>query len=451
MENEDKKVNEPSVLEEKPFDRRGFLKTASILSLGTLGIACSDKKEGSTDVAQKKKVEVVQQKEEKAAPVEEHLPGVEKRGEMTYRTLGKTGLKVSDISFGAGKINDPNVVGKAIDLGINYFDTAPDYSSGHSEKVLGKGFKKTSVSRDKIVVATKMCAVGGYPKHYYGQKAETLIKGVEGSLKRLQTDYIDFLFVHALGERHKNKELSRLKDPEMLEAFEKLKKAGKVRYLAVSSHNYAGAIGGGVEYAIDSGNFDLVMTAFNYGKLPHDKYMPYIKKMINKAKKKGVAYVAMKSLKGARGLDRSKLKGQGTFAQAAFKWVLSHPVSTVVVTMNNMNQINQYIKASGKKMSMADEEILYKQALADNDCQIGCYDCEKSCPKDVHVGDILRYNMYFTNYDQEKDAMLSYSKIPAANRADNCTSCSAGCETACPYGVPIQEKLVQAHQNLSLI
>lgn len=413
-------------------NRRDFLKQASLVSLSGFGLAqCSSNDESPNEI-------------------NEDVPGASNI--MSYRQLGNTGYKVSDISFGAGGLRNYKVALKAMKMGINYFDTAPDYGSGVSEVELGKAAK--AFGREKVIIATKMCYKGSYPNHIYNGTKETYIKAVNDSLKRLQTNYIDFLFVHALGEKDTNStELYRLKDKEMLAAYKQLKKEGKVKHLAVSCHNYKAGLDGGIDYAIDSGDFDLVMLAYNFkGHKADKKLRDGLAKLAAKANKKGVAFVAMKTLKGAKGLDENKLRGKGTFAQASFKWVLSNPdVSCLVVTMNNLTKINEYIKASGKKFSSADEDVLKKYCLEDKNCQIGCTQCESACDSSVKVSDILRYDMYFTNYGQEKDAMEKYSNLPASMKVSCADDCSASCEKACPYGVSIKDQLKSAHNNLSLV
>ncbi|MDH5682482.1 MAG: aldo/keto reductase, partial [Spirochaetota bacterium] len=110
---------------DKNTNRRDFIKTASAITLGSLGLAaCGDEKK----------------------PVEEReAPGASRI--LSYRELGNTGLKASDISFGAGGLSNYRVALNAIDMGINYFDTAPDYGAGRSENTLGKAIKAMSHSR----------------------------------------------------------------------------------------------------------------------------------------------------------------------------------------------------------------------------------------------------------------------------------------------------------------
>ncbi len=421
--------------------RRKFIKKASIFSLTSLGLThCGndqDEYQANNDGSETTKKPITK-------------AGHEESKIKSYRKLGDTGLKASDISFGSGWGTDYRVILRAIDdIGINYFDTAPDYGGGEAEKTLGKAFKKMSIPRDKIVITTKFCARGGYPNHYYHEKKETYIKGVEDSLKKLNTDYADFLLVHALGEKDKD-EMYRLKDSEMLEAAEKLKKDGKIRFLGISSHSYHAALEGQLDYAIDSGIYKLLMLAYSFRAVAADKFLPKLMKLSKKAHSKGVAFVAMKTLNGARGLDPGLFKGKGTFAQAAFKWVLSNPaVSCLVKTMSNIDQVQEYVKASGQKFSFQDEQVLYRHsAIFSKDCVIGCSDCESACPQNIPISNILRYNKYFQNYDQQKEAMTKYSLIPISQRASSCLNCNAPCEQSCSYGVSIKRKLNTAHKNL---
>ena len=132
---------------------------------------------------------------------------------------------MSDISFGGAGISDPDVVTRAVERGINYFDTSPDYSQTGSEQVIGKALKP---HRDKVFVASKFCTGAGHlPKD---TPVPEIIAAVEGSLKRLQTDYLDVCIIHEVNS------LDRLMAPTFHEAFDRLKEQGKVRFLGVSSH-----------------------------------------------------------------------------------------------------------------------------------------------------------------------------------------------------------------------
>ncbi len=367
----------------------------------------------------------------------------EKLKVKAYRDLGKTGLKISDISLGTGRLSSASIVLRAIDRGINYMDTAPDY--GSAEKYIGEAMNK--IQRDKIIIATKFCDPFSYPSHLsLGKKKKDYIKSVEGSLSRMKTDYLDFCFVHAIGEssRSLEQEKKRLLDEEMLSAVEELKKSGKMRFLGVSSHGPSN-MEDLLLTAVRSGHFDLIMPAFNFIKFPRT---PAI---LKEAKQRGVAVVAMKTLAGAKDMELDSNEDQ--FEPAAFKWVLSHPeVSGLVATVKSVSDFDLFLKASGEKFSSADRKILdrYAGRFAKEYCRTGCNECESSCPEGVAIASILRYQMYFRDYGMEKKALEHYAKLD--NKAEACAECeSINCTGACPNGLQVNALLRDSHEMLSLI
>lgn len=360
-----------------------------------------------------------------------------------YKELGKTGLKMSDISFGTGKIPSASMMLRAIDRGINYFDTAPDY--GSSEKIIGEAMKKLKTPREKIIIATKFCQQGSYPGHLSSDATkQDYINAVEGSLSRLNTDYLDIIFVHAIGEVHKNKEkeLSRLFSNEMLSAVDELKKKGKVKFLAVSSHG-PNNMEDLLMSAVKSGYFDLIMPAFNFMKFPR------IPDILKEAHKRGVGVVAMKTLAGAKDMDFDP-KGE-KFAPAAFKWVLKHQeVSGLIITIKKVADLDLYLTASGQAFTASDQHILDRYALryGKEYCRTGCNACESACPHGVQIATTMRYYMYFKDYAMEKHAMQSYASL--SDSAQVCSSCTNhSCTGACPYGLSVSALLQNAHELLT--
>jgi predicted aldo/keto reductase-like oxidoreductase len=362
----------------------------------------------------------------------------------SYRQLGRTDIRMSDISCGTGRAPSASLVLRAIDRGINYFDTAPDY--GRSEEHIGEALARYK-QRDKVYIASKFCDPVGFKagvSHLQASKGKADYKAaVEGSLKRLQTDYLDVAFVHSMGELDDyERERARLEDEDMLAAAAELKQEGKIRYLAVSSHGPYNMEKLMLE-AIQSGHFDLVMMAFNFMKFPK------IPDLLKQAKARGVGVVAMKTLAGAKDMELGP-KG-AVFEHAAFKWVLRHPeVAGLVVTMKRVRDIDFYLQASGQELTAADRRTLERYAaLYGNDyCRTGCSDCESSCPAGVPVAPILRYQMYFEQYEEEKRAMRSYAAL--RRDASACLDCSVeSCIRACPNGLPVPLKLRAAHGSLS--
>lgn len=364
----------------------------------------------------------------------ENPPGIKK-----YGRLGRTGLKMSDLSFGCGKLRSAALLARAVDLGVNYFDTAPDY--GQSESVLGELIKQSG-KRDKMIITSKFCKPGGYPGHLDADASEQdYVEAVEGSLKRLNTDYLDIVCVHAMGEKGVKYE-ERLLAQNMLNAYEKLKKAGKVRYLGVSSHGPA-RMEELLMKALTSGHFDIIMLAHNFMKFPKAP------EVIQEAGKRDVGVVAMKTLAGAKDMG---LEPEGeSFPHAAFKWVLKNPsVAGLVVTINNTSELLHYVEASGKPFAGNSQSVLerYRIAYSREYCRTGCGECLGSCPENVDIAGVLRQWIYFADYRDEKRAMESYARMEP--KSDRCFDCSAApCQAACPYGLPVAELLRNAHEGLS--
>lgn len=356
---------------------------------------------------------------------------------QSYRPLGRAGMRMSDISFGCAGLDNVPVVRQALERGINYFDTSPDYSQAGSERMLGEGIK--GHPRDQLFIVSKFCTPDGHLRK--GTPVKDIIAAVEGSLSRIGTDYLDLVHIHAVDS------IERLMDPNIHEAFDRLREAGKVRFLGVSSHTPN--LEAVMRQAVDSGRFDVIMVAYNF------RNWPDLTTILRNANARGVGVVAMKTLKGARHTVLSDFTPteRESFSQAAFKWVLSNPnVSGLVVTINRLSQLDEYLYASGQALQPEDIALLekYGRLIAQDYCRPGCGECLPSCPYEVPVNDIFRYAMYYENYGQQRLAMEAYSTLPASNNASQCLSCSAPCQQACPFGIPIKEKMLRFHQLLSL-
>ena len=146
------------------------------------------------------------------------------------------------------------------------------------------------------------------------------------------------------------------------------------------------------------------------------------------------------------------LKSENEVRDAATKFVLSNSdVHAVCPTMNTFDELETFVKLSGQKLQEADHSMLqdYESKLGQFYCRHACGICESSCPKNVPINTIMRYNHYFTAQRREKQAMGKYIKL--AKVAEHCLDCSGQCVEACPYKVPIQGLLTLAHENLSLV
>lgn len=373
-----------------------------------------------------------------ATPPETERPDARWEGAyvQSYRPLGRTGFEMSDISFGCGGLNDPAVVRRAIDRGINYFDTAPDYSHASSERALGEALQ--GVPRDQMFVVSKFCTPNGHLSHDAPTKA--VIEAVEDSLRRLSTDYLDGVLIHACNST------DRLMAPTFHEAFDRLRDAGKVRFLGVSSHTPR--LEEVMTHAVRSDRFDLIMCAYNFESWPAQK------RIFAEAHERGVGVVAMKTLIGAYNSQLSDFTPteRQSFPQAAFHWVLSNPdVSGLVISIDRFDQIDEYLYASGSRSVSGSEYALlekYTRLVSRDYCRPGCGACLESCPCDVPIDDVLRQRMYARNYQREGEAMRTYARL--ALDGSECAQCPAPCEPACPFEVPIRTQLLDAARDLRL-
>jgi aryl-alcohol dehydrogenase-like predicted oxidoreductase len=349
------------------------------------------------------------------------------------RRLGRTGVFVSDISLGSGHIRDLAVPEAALERGVTYVDTAPDYADAGSETLLGQAMQGR---RDRVFVATKFCRPDGHLPN--DTPVPDIIRAVEQSLARLRTDHVDLIHIHSCDR------LDRLLAPNVHEAFDRLKEQGKARFLGVSTHTpnleeVANA-------AIDSGRFDVMMLAYHFGMWPNFGHI------LERARQHDIGVVAMKTLKGARHADLAGFRGDAAaYSQSAFRWVLSNPnVSCLVISMATLDQVDEYLAASGTALRPQDVATLerYDRLVRGDYCQPHCGACLDSCPEGLPIHDVLRYRMYARDYGWEREGMRLYGRLERT--AALCAGCPAPCAGTCPQDIPIRTAMLDAHRRLTL-
>ncbi len=364
----------------------------------------------------------------------------------SYRELGRTGLRISDISFGSSRLrDDESLVRDALERGINYFDSAEGYAGGRSEQVIGRVLADV---RDQVVIASKV-------KCGSGSRRDELMRSLEGSLQRLRTDRIDVYFNHAVNS------VDRLKNAEWYEFAERAKQQGKIRFTGMSGHG--SRLIECLDYALDNDLIDVMLVAYNFGQDPafyqsllgrmdFIAIQPELPRTIAKAKAKGVGVVAMKTLRGARLNDmRPYERGETTFAEAAFRWVLSNPdVDALIVSMKSHEQISEYLGASGaSRVARADMRLLarYEHRYGDRFCLHGCGACAASCPHGVPIAEVLRTRMYELDYLDPELARGDYAQLGAG--ASACLGCAQpDCLGSCPVGLDIPTLTRSTHRML---
>ncbi len=418
------------------LERRQFLATSVAGTAAVVGAVATGGLGVATTLARWRQPanEIFRAEVEKTAP--SVLPAWHGARVRAYRKLGRTGATVSDVALGTGAIQGENgeaIARDAIERGVTYFDTAPDYSGAGSEEAMGRAMKG---HRDTMFVATKFCTPQGHIPA--GSPVSAYMDAIEGSLRRLQTDHVDLVHIHSCDE------VDRLLDPNAHEAFDRLKEQGKVRFLGVSTHTPD--LEKVARAAIASKRFDVMMLAYHHG------IWGDLDAIIHQAAAEDIGIVAMKTLKGARHQNLTEFRTDAaSYAQAAFRWVLSNPdVGCLVVSFSKPEHVDEYLYASGGKLDKHDLAVLerYDERIAGTYCHPHCGECLDACPERIAINDVLRYRMYFEDYGREKEGMRLYAALD--HQADRCLGCPAPCEPTCPVEIPIRSRMLGADRLLRL-
>jgi uncharacterized protein len=340
-----------------------------------------------------------------------------------YRTLGRTGLKITIVSFGAMLTPEPEVIRVAFENGINYVDTARRYMNGRNEEIVATALKGM---HDKVYVATKIPPAT--------RKKEDIIRDVETSLKALERDHIDVIQLHSVTDRE------RLYNPEIREALVKLKQQGKVRFFGVTTHTNETEV---VNAIVDDKDkfFDTVLVKYNF------KSDEGLRKAVARAAQSGIGVIAMKTQAGGYTTDAL---GPISPHQAALKWVLQdRNITAAIPGMRDMGHLREDIAVMGMRMTIADSLILryYGAAVASHYCHM-CGKCEETCPRGVQISVVNRSLMYAEAYRSAELARDTYGEIPSSASASACTDCEH-CVARCANGLDIAAKMARAKEMLA--
>lgn len=389
----------------------------------------------------------------------------------SYRTLGRTEFKVSDISSGAPM--NVAVLNAMLDAGVNYIDTAEGYGRGKSELAVGEAIKNRD--RKKLFITSKL-----YIKET--DTKETLLTRAHKCLERLNTEYIDCMMMHCPPVS------ALVKHEPFHEAMKQLKTEGKLRFTGISNHGPENEKQEPMDKvllgAVADGRFDVMLFVYSFAqsaqsevilKSCYDKnigvtlmktnpvsgYMA-VKADVEALQKEGkevpVGMAQEFALMKAQAdlaesfLKKYNLTNPAEIRSAATRFVLAHPVvATVCCSINSFEDMESFLKLSGQKFTSADEKklSLYREASGSFYCRHACGICHTACPHQVPVNTIMRFNHYFEAQGREKEAMLQYAQL-TSTKADKCFECSGFCQVACPYGVKIHGLLALAHQRLTL-
>jgi predicted aldo/keto reductase-like oxidoreductase len=356
-----------------------------------------------------------------------------KNSGIITRTLGKTGLKIPVLSYGVMNSDSPDLLNQALDAGITYLDTAHVYIRGRSEGVIGEVVTRRG-DRDKVIIGTKMRFNSDRNKGVFlsegagmqpGATEENLREQLALSLKRLQTDYVDILFVHSCTTP------AMVGYEPLMNAFVKIKKEGKARFIGTSTHSNEPGV---IRATVDAGIYDVVLTAYNFVQDHRDE----VKKAIAYAAEKGVGVVAMKTQGGARYQRENEVNHP-----AALKWVLQDEnVCTTIPGMTTYDQLETNLRTIGDLVLSEGEraDIRRGQSLRGILYCQGCRSCTSTCSRNVAVPELIRAYMYKEGYRSPVQARATIAELPAGQGLDACSSCAA-CTAQCRNGIDIPDRI----------
>jgi hypothetical protein len=342
---------------------------------------------------------------------------------LSYRTLGKTGLKVTTVGFGCMITSDASVIERAADLGINYFDTARVYQRGNNERMVGAALRR---KRKDLILSTKTPS----------NDKQRALEDLETSLREIGTDYVDIWYLHGKGKP------SDVPD-DLIEAQQLAKQQGKTRFTGVSTHDGQTQL---LPWMAQKGVFDVVLTAYNF---TMDKAM---EEAIDEASKAGMGIVAMKVMAGGFRSTKpadplyAKLNREGAML-AALKWVVKHPsVHTTIPSMTDMDQLDQNLKAMAEPLTATDEQLLARQLdyIGPLYCRM-CGRCEGACEKGLPVAEMLRYLTYADGYGEFSLGREGFQQLPSDVAKVRCSECRA-CTVVCPFGVKVANQLSRVQE-----
>jgi len=357
---------------------------------------------------------------------------------MRYRTLGKTGLKVSVIGFGAIKLPDISVeeatrlLNRALDLGINFIDTARSYKD--SETKIGIALKDR---RDEFYIATKT-----HLRDY-----DSAYKSILTSLKELQADRIDLCQLHSVSSKA---EYDKVMSPNgALKALKRARQEGLIDHIGITIHRDIDVM----RMAIESGEFETIMLAYN----PLDPEGVEREGILKLAKEYGIGVIIMKPLSGGQlVLHETEMGrvGNDPLVRYCLRYILSKDtVDTVIPGMRRMEELEENVLvADMPPLTDKEKEELFRLiGSLGKSFRYGqmCLRCEYClpCPQGIRIPDVFRaYDMYVGYPDEVKHlALRLYEALEVKPEA--CIKCGT-CMKRCPAGINIPEKLREVAEVL---
>ena len=332
---------------------------------------------------------------------------------MRKKRLGRTDLMVSIIGFGGLILprishNDAVlVVNRALDLGMNFIDTAKSY--GDSEEKVGVAI---AGRRSDCIITSKSLA----------DDKDTLLADIDLGLEHLKTDRIEVYQLHNVSSTER---LEKTMAPGgLLEGLREAQATGKIGFTAFSGHKKDILI-----EAIKTDQFDVVQMPINV--VDRDTWCD----VLPLAVERDMGIISMKPLAGGALTDISP-----EITSLALRYVVQQDISTAVVGMGSLDEVEQNVKAGTHYQPLSESEEKKLFQAADSLSKTFCRQCEYClpCEQGIDIPTIFILDKHFTRFGARESARERYAALSV--KADRCTKCGE-CETRCPYELPIREML----------
>jgi len=373
---------------------------------------------------------------------------------MQYRVLGNTGVKISTLGFGAMRLPQIDIEGKtvfdsdegvriihkAFELGVNYIDTAPYYCDKESEIIVGRALKGW---RDKVYLSTKNPIEDDSGVHYRER--------LENSLKKLDTDYIDFYHMWGISWQAFEQKIN-VKDGPLMQAM-KAKDEGLIKHISFSFHDKPE----NMIKLIDTGYFETVLCQYNMLDRSNEKVIDY-------AHEKGLGVVIMGPVGGGRlGAPSEVIKklipgGAKSNAELALRFVISNPNVTCALSgMGSMRMVEENVETASNELQLSDTEITSVNAAMEQNKKLselyctGCNYC-MPCPNEVNIPlnfQLMNYHRVYglTGYAKEEYKKIGTVDFMKGKNAEGCIECGL-CEEKCPQKIQIRKQLKETAEAL---
>ena len=325
---------------------------------------------------------------------------------MNKRRLGSTGIEVFPIAFGGIPIQRVEeeeavkIIKRAIELGIDFIDTARAYSD--SEAKIGKGLKGVN---KRVYIASKSQA----------KDKETILKDIETSLNQLGVNRIDIYQLHGVNDKTAFDKV--MATGGALEGLKEAKERGLIEHIGVSTHSLDFA-----EKLMETGEFEVIQIAYNFIETDCEK------KILKMAQERGIGVIGMKPFGG----------GVIENAKIALKYVLKQGYVIPDPGMQSIEEVEENVAIALDSYALTEEELQEIERIKKEFGSVFCRRCEycQPCPQGVQIPAILRTKDFIKRLPPER--LVTGWFYEAYLSGKNCIKCGV-CISKCPYNLPIPD------------